>query len=63
MGATMPAILVESGFISNPEEESRLKDDAYKDKIALGIAQAVAEFRRALAAQDAAPATSGAARP
>ena len=42
MGATMPAILVEAGFISNPEEESRLKDDAYKDKIAEAIARAVA---------------------
>jgi N-acetylmuramoyl-L-alanine amidase len=46
MGATMPAILVESGFISNPEEEARLKDDTYKDKIAQGIAQAIAAFRR-----------------
>jgi N-acetylmuramoyl-L-alanine amidase len=42
MGATMPAILVEAGFISNPEEEARLKDDAYKDKIAEAIARAVA---------------------
>ncbi len=42
MGATMPAILVEAGFISNPEEETRLKDDAYKDKIAEAIARAVA---------------------
>jgi N-acetylmuramoyl-L-alanine amidase len=42
MGATMPAILVEAGFISNPEEEARFKDDAYKDKIADAIARAVA---------------------
>jgi N-acetylmuramoyl-L-alanine amidase len=42
MGATMPAILVEAGFISNPEEEARFKDDAYKDKIAEAIARAVA---------------------
>ena len=42
MGATMPAILVEAGFISNPEEETRFKDDAYKDKIAEAIARAVA---------------------
>ncbi|HEX4826055.1 MAG TPA: N-acetylmuramoyl-L-alanine amidase [Candidatus Polarisedimenticolaceae bacterium] len=50
MGATMPAILVESGFISNPDEESRLKDDAYRDKIAQAVAGAVAEFRQQLAA-------------
>ena len=44
MGATMPAILVEAGFISNPEEEARLKDGAYKDKVAEAIASAVASF-------------------
>ena len=44
MGATMPAILVEAGFISNPEEEARLKDAAYKDKVAEAIAAAVASF-------------------
>ena len=42
MGATMPAILIEAGFISNPEEEGRFKDDAYKDKVAEAIARAVA---------------------
>ena len=42
MGATMPAILIEAGFISNPEEEARFKDDAYKDKVADAIARAVA---------------------
>lgn len=42
MGATMPAILIEAGFISNPDEEARFKDDAYKDKVADAIARAVA---------------------
>ncbi len=42
MGATMPAILVEAGFISNPEEEARFRDDAYKDKVVEAIARAVA---------------------
>jgi N-acetylmuramoyl-L-alanine amidase len=45
MGATMPAILVEVGFISNPEEEARLKDDAYKDKVVEAIARAIGAFR------------------
>jgi N-acetylmuramoyl-L-alanine amidase len=30
----IPSILVETAFISNPEEELRLKDDAYQDKMA-----------------------------
>jgi N-acetylmuramoyl-L-alanine amidase len=42
MGATMPAILIEAGFISNPEEEARFRSDAYKDKVADAIAAAVA---------------------
>lgn len=33
----IPSILVETAFISNPEEERRLNDDAYQDKIALAI--------------------------
>ena len=49
MGATMPAILVEVSFISNPEEESRLKDAAAKDKIVDAIARAVVAYRRDVA--------------
>ncbi|HEX6850943.1 MAG TPA: N-acetylmuramoyl-L-alanine amidase [Candidatus Polarisedimenticolaceae bacterium] len=45
MGATMPAILVEVGFISNPEEEARFKDDAYKDKVVEALARAIGAFR------------------
>jgi N-acetylmuramoyl-L-alanine amidase len=30
----IPSILVETAFISNPEEEKRLTDDAYQDKMA-----------------------------
>jgi N-acetylmuramoyl-L-alanine amidase len=33
----VPSILVETAFISNPEEEKRLKDSAYQDKIASAI--------------------------
>ncbi|HUL65610.1 MAG TPA: N-acetylmuramoyl-L-alanine amidase [Burkholderiaceae bacterium] len=34
----IPSILVETAFISNPDEERRLKDDAYQEKIAAAIA-------------------------
>ena len=30
----IPSILVETGFISNPEEESKLKDDTYQGQLA-----------------------------
>jgi N-acetylmuramoyl-L-alanine amidase len=33
----IPSILVETAFISNPEEEQRLTDDAYQDKMAAAI--------------------------
>ena len=33
----IPSILVETAFISNPDEEMRLKDSAYQDKIAGAI--------------------------
>jgi N-acetylmuramoyl-L-alanine amidase len=63
MGATMPAILVEAGFISNPEEEARLKDPAHRDRLVEAIARAVGEFRRSqtrLASPGAPPAGGGA---
>ena len=33
----IPSILVETAFISNPEEEKRLNDEAYQDKLANAI--------------------------
>jgi N-acetylmuramoyl-L-alanine amidase len=44
MGATMPAILVEVGFISNPEEEERLRTSAYMNQVVNAIVVAVREF-------------------
>lgn len=40
----MPAVLTEVCFICNPNEEARLKDDAFLEKAALGIAKGVASF-------------------
>ena len=40
----MPAILVEGGFISNPQERALLKDPEYLEKIARGIADGVDSY-------------------
>jgi N-acetylmuramoyl-L-alanine amidase len=45
MGATMPAILIEVAFISNPEEERRLRDAAFKDRLAGAILESVKRFQ------------------
>ena len=44
MGATMPAILVEVGFISNPKEEERFRSMEYRDRVVEAIEAAVREF-------------------
>ena len=50
-GATMPAVLVEVGFISHPEEEKQLRSATFQESVAVAIAKAVGEFftRRQLA--------------
>lgn len=58
MGATMPAILVEVGFISNRDEEELLRSSAYRDRLVEAIARAVEEFLRGRA-QLTGPATTG----
>ncbi|RCX13275.1 N-acetylmuramoyl-L-alanine amidase [Anaerobacterium chartisolvens] len=40
----MPAALVELCFINNPDEEALLRNEAFLDKAALGIAKGVAAF-------------------
>jgi N-acetylmuramoyl-L-alanine amidase len=49
LGARMPAVLVETGFISNRQEEKRLASDRYQDEVAAGIARAVSTFARSQA--------------
>jgi N-acetylmuramoyl-L-alanine amidase len=47
-GATMPAVLVELGFISNPEEEKKLQDPAYRDQLLDALVRAVARYKAAV---------------
>ena len=42
--ATVPAILVETGFMSNPVEDRQLADPAYQDTLADGIAAGVLAY-------------------
>ncbi len=48
VGARMPAILVEIGFITNPKEESRLKNSHYLEMIAEGIAKGIEVYIQSL---------------
>ena len=43
---TMPAVLVEGGFITNHEESTLLYDKKYLARIAKGIAQGVEKYFR-----------------
>jgi len=42
--ADVPAVLIETGFMTNPAESSRLHTPAYQQKVALGIQRGVAAF-------------------
>jgi N-acetylmuramoyl-L-alanine amidase len=55
LGADMPAILVEIGFISHPVEGKRLADPAYQQRIAVALGDAVSAFRVNVIAKHAAP--------
>ncbi|HYB91831.1 MAG TPA: N-acetylmuramoyl-L-alanine amidase [Candidatus Binataceae bacterium] len=50
VGAHMPAVLVECGFLSNRSEAGRLASSQYQDTLAEGIATAVVHFLNADAA-------------
>jgi len=40
----VPSILVETAFISNPEEEKRLNDEEYQDKLARAILAGIRDY-------------------
>lgn len=43
----VPSILVETAFISNPDEEKRLRDPKYQDVLAKAIAKGILDYRQA----------------
>ncbi|MDO5103735.1 MAG: N-acetylmuramoyl-L-alanine amidase [Lautropia sp.] len=43
----VPSVLVETAFISNPDEEKRLRSPKYQDEIARAIAKGILDYRRA----------------
>lgn len=45
MGATMPAVLVELGFLSNPDEEARLQTASYRAELVSALVRAVIRYR------------------
>lgn len=45
VGANMPAVLVEIGYLSNPDEEKVLATAAHQDTVALAVFEAIAAFR------------------
>jgi N-acetylmuramoyl-L-alanine amidase len=45
-GAAMPAVLIEVGFVTHPQEERRLRDSRYRDEIARAIFAGLTEYKR-----------------
>ncbi|HSP15969.1 MAG TPA: N-acetylmuramoyl-L-alanine amidase [Thermoanaerobaculia bacterium] len=45
VGATMPAALVEVGFITNPEEEAKLKSDGFQDTMVDALVRAIRRYK------------------
>ncbi len=45
-GAEMPAVLIETAFISNPKEEKLLRNEVYRAKLIRAIADAIDEYNQ-----------------
>lgn len=45
VGATMPAALVEVGFITNPDEETKLKSDSFQNMMVDALVRAVERYK------------------
>ncbi|HUU36203.1 MAG TPA: N-acetylmuramoyl-L-alanine amidase, partial [Vicinamibacterales bacterium] len=53
IGAAMPSVLAEIGFITNKQEAALVKTPAYRQKIAEGLHAAILQYRRSLKRQSA----------
>ena len=45
VGANMPAVLVEMGFISNPDQEARLASPGFQDAVVDGLLSSIIRYR------------------
>jgi N-acetylmuramoyl-L-alanine amidase len=63
VGATMPAILVELGFLSNPDEEKKLQDPEYRSQLVEALVKAIARYKETAEAPPAATPTPAAPTP
>jgi N-acetylmuramoyl-L-alanine amidase len=61
VGANMPAVLVEVGYLSNPDQEKALASGGYQDRIAQGLFDAIAAYRASVERSPAAAAAAPAA--
>ncbi len=52
VGARMPAILLEASFLTKPEEGEALKDEAYRQALARGIAAGIVRYFAARSGPD-----------
>jgi N-acetylmuramoyl-L-alanine amidase len=48
IGAEMPAVLIETGFITNPTEKKRLLNDSYKNLLADGITSGINSYIKSI---------------
>jgi N-acetylmuramoyl-L-alanine amidase len=46
IGASMPNVLLEVGFLTNPDEEKKLRTAEYRQKIANAVYRAIIEFKK-----------------
>lgn len=62
-GANMPAVLVEVGFLTNPDEEQQLTSETYQSAIVQAIADGVIRYRDLAARSETTPPWPPASRP
>jgi len=51
VAANMPAVLVEMGFLSHPEQESEMTSDDFKNRVVQALVDAIVRYRARVEAQ------------
>ena len=54
VGAAMPAVLVELGFVNNPDEEAKLNTPAYRTQLIDSLTRAIGRYKMQVEGQEAA---------